>query len=76
MAALGVMYPGSGYLVVLGKLLRGSFGTKGEHGCALAKVDQNTKASKRKIRTQDGVWPQSTMFGRLQPINQTLIAIR
>ena len=59
--AFGAMYPGSGYLVVLGKLLRGSFGTKGEHG-TVRKVDQNTTASKREIRTPDGVWPHSTIF--------------
>ena len=51
---LSVIYPGSGYLVVLGKHLRGSFVTRVEHG-TVRKVDQNAKVSKREIRTPGGV---------------------
>ena len=58
MTALGVMYPGSGYLVVLGKLLRGSFGTKGEHG-TVRKVDQNPKMR----RLQNARFEHQTVFG-------------
>ena len=51
---LSVINPGSGYLVVLGKHLRGSFVTRVEHG-TVRKVDQNAKVSKREIRTPGGV---------------------
>ena len=51
---LSVINPGSGYLVVLGKHLRGSFVTRVEHG-TVRKVDQNAKVSKREIRTPGDV---------------------
>ena len=50
-AVLGVIDPGSGYTVALGKLLRGGLGSRVERN-TVRKVDQNGRA-KGEIRTPD-----------------------
>ena len=51
-AVLGVIGPGSGYVVALGKLPRGGLGTRVERS-TVRKVDQNGQTANREIRTPD-----------------------
>lgn len=70
-AVLGVIGPGSGYVVALGKLLRGGLGTRVERS-TVRKVDQNGRNGQTRDSNTRRPWPRRTMFGWLWPTNTTL----
>ena len=63
-AVLGVMGPGSGYVVALGKLPRGGLGTRVERS-TVRKVDQNGRNGQSRDSNAGRAWPRRTMFGWL-----------
>ena len=70
-AVLGVIDPGSGYTVALGKLLRGGLGSRVERN-TVRKVDQNGRNGQRRDSNTRRPWPRRAMVGWLQPTKTTL----
>ena len=70
-AVLGVIDPGSGYTVALGKLLRGGLGSRVERN-TVRKVDQNGRNGQRRDSNTRRPWPRRAMIGWLQPTKTTL----